>query len=763
MHLFHCSSSTQTGALAQLARYFGAALLSVLTLLALSSGSVPATAGAPTPPAGGTVQSAFEVASRHWNVPLPVLMSVGWVESHWEQRGGAPSVDYGFGIMHITDRSDGTMDRVVKLTGLAREFIRSFEEANIEAGAALLNDISRNSPSTTSKSNTLADWYATVAAYSGATDPLVRDGYAQEVFNTMQSGVSATLSTGEQAVLSPTRIDGVPAPLTPPAQSPDSPDYPPALWVPANANNYMAGRPYPPIDTLIIHDTEGSYASAISWFQNPGSGVSAHYVIRSSDGQITQMVREANTAYQAGNWDYNVRAIGIEHEGYQSQSGWYTEAMYQSSAALARDITEQYPIKKDRAHIIGHYQVPNQSHTDPGPLWDWTYYMSLVRRDTQRAALVDNTDPGFTATPSNLDPEHYWWIYGNGYNNSSTYATTSVINQASSYNSANWSSYLPSSGYYDVYAFIPWVDNHTPDTSAARYQVFAADGTYQIITSQRAITDVGNGSWANLGKFLFSSGTPARVSLSDWTGESGKNVWFDAVMWIPSISSDPPPPPPTAPPNRTSTPTLVPTSIAPSTATPTPTQTGTPAASWTPGPCGMRFSDLPDTHWAYSYVSYLYCQGALGGYDDSTFRPDEGSTRAQFTKLLVLGLGWVPYAPAPPTFSDVEPGSTFYAFVEAAYQHGVIGGYPDGTFRPGNPLSRVQAAKMLVLGRSWPLLTPLVPAFPDVPPDHWAYSYVETALSHGIIVGFPDGTFGPERDVNRAQLAKMVALAAQAP
>ena len=59
----------------------------------------------------------------------------------------------------------------------------------------------------------------------------------------------------------------------------------------ANPNNYSVGRQYGPLNFIIIHDTEGSYYSAISWFQNTNAIASAHYVIRSSDGQITQMVR----------------------------------------------------------------------------------------------------------------------------------------------------------------------------------------------------------------------------------------------------------------------------------------------------------------------------------------------------------------------------------------------------------------------------------------------------------------------------------------
>lgn len=752
------------------------ALVSVVLFLLfvpMTGGTVGAVQAADNPtaakPGSGPVSGAFSAAARKWNVPQQVLMAVGWVESHWDQRGGTPSTDFGYGIMHITDRPDGTMARALQLTGLTNDQVRAGVSANIEAGAALLHDISLQLTNAKNTSNSLADWYAAVGVYSGATDPFVRDQYAQEVFRIIKTGNSAVLQSGEQVSLDSTDVQGVPAALPAPPAVPDSDDYPPALWVPAYAGNYTVGRPYPPLNTIIIHDTEGSYASAISWFQNPASQVSAHYVIRSVDGQITQMVRDANTAWHAGNWDYNVRAIGIEHEGYMNQQGWYTEAMYQSSAALVRYITERYGISKDRAHIIGHYQVPNQNHVDPGPLWDWNYYMTLVRRDNQQVARVDNTDPGFAAVPSQIDPQHYWWVYGGGYNGSNTYVTTSVVNQSSSTNSATWTAQVPVTGYYDLYAFIPYVDNQTPDTLSARYHVFSASGEQVVTVSQGAITDVGSGSWANLGKFLFNGGVNSSVTLSDWTGESGKNVWFDAMMWIPSTTGSPPPTPqvsptPTSPAGNT--PTRTPTSSVP-TNTPTWTQTPLPTATsgptWTPGPCGMRFIDLPDTNWAYVYVNYLYCHGAITGYSDGTFRPNNSSSRGQFTKILVLSFGWTPYAPALPTFSDVPPPSTFYAYVESAVQHGVISGYPDGTFRPGNDVSRAQAAKILVLGKAWPLVSPPSPTFTDVPPGDWAYSYVETAVQHAIVSGYSDGTFRPAVSVSRAQLSKMTALSAQAP
>jgi hypothetical protein len=707
----------------------------------------------------GTLSNAFQHAADRWNVPVQVLMAIGYVESRWDQRGGEPSLDSGYGIMHITDRPDGTLLRAVELTGLSPAEIRDSAAGNIEAGAAHLSDISHKLDLPRS---TLADWYAAVAEYSGATVASVRDGYAREVYRLIAEGISADSGGGESLVLLPTDVGG---PLAPAVLAPESDDYPPALWVPAHPNNYTVGRPYPPLNTVVIHDTEGSYASAISWFQNPNSRVSAHYVIRSVDGQITQMVREANTAWHAGNWDYNVRSIGIEHEGYMNQPGWYTEAMYQSSAALARDVTEQYGIRKDRAHIIAHSEVPGSTHQDPGPLWNWNYYMSLIRRDPQRTGLVDNTDGGFVPVPSIIDPAHYWWVYSGGYGGTNAYMTTSVQNPANSYNSATWTAYMPSTAYYDVYAYIPYVNNGNPDTSSARYRVTASNGTVTSVVSQKSITDRGVGSWAHLGKFHFNGGAAARVALDDYTGESGLCVWFDAVMWIPALGNDPPPTqPPASTPTRTPTRTPTPTSGPPpptSPPPPPPTSTPIPGPTWTPGPCNMRFYDLPDTHWAYTYVSFLYCRGAISGYPDQTFRPGEGSTRGQFAKMLVLGLGWQPYNPINPSFSDVQPGSTFYTFVEAAYLRGAVQGYPDGTFRPNAPVTRAQAAKMLVTGKGWSLYSPPSPAFTDVPLGHWAYPYVHTAHSHNVVTGYPDGTFRPDTSVTRAQLAKMVALTAQ--
>ncbi|MET7685035.1 N-acetylmuramoyl-L-alanine amidase [Streptomyces sp. NPDC005423] len=157
-------------------------------------------------------------------------------------------------------------------------------------------------------------------------------------------------------------------------------DYDLAEWQPATTSNYTSSqRPTAyPLDYVIIHVTQETYPDTLDIFRNPKKKVSAHYVVRSADGHVAQCVREADIAWHAGNWDYNTRSIGIEHEGWVDQPAYFTDALYEQSARLTAATCEKYGIPKDRSRILGHYQVPGTDHTDPGPNWDWTRYIRLV-------------------------------------------------------------------------------------------------------------------------------------------------------------------------------------------------------------------------------------------------------------------------------------------------------------------------------------------------------------------------------------------------
>jgi N-acetyl-anhydromuramyl-L-alanine amidase AmpD len=155
---------------------------------------------------------------------------------------------------------------------------------------------------------------------------------------------------------------------------------PPVSWYPAHPENYTeAERVRESIDYIVVHVTQGSWSGSVNWFQNRGANVSAHFVVRSSDGKTAQCVRGSDIAWHAGNWTYNQKSIGIEHEGYINEPRWFTAQMYQASARLTAFLSERWGIPIDRDHIIGHDEVPGSDHSDPGPYWSWRTYMNLVR------------------------------------------------------------------------------------------------------------------------------------------------------------------------------------------------------------------------------------------------------------------------------------------------------------------------------------------------------------------------------------------------
>lgn len=168
-------------------------------------------------------------------------------------------------------------------------------------------------------------------------------------------------------------------------------DIPPVEWDPVHSSNYTAAsRGAADIRWVVIHVTQGSFEGTVSWLKNPNSNVSADYVIRNSDGYTKQMVSLEDIAWHAGGTNYNSHSIGIEHEGWVGETQ-FTDALYEQSAAIVRGLCNRFNIPKtyepgqkpwdarDGAGIMGHIQVPDNSHTDPGATWDWDHFMNLVK------------------------------------------------------------------------------------------------------------------------------------------------------------------------------------------------------------------------------------------------------------------------------------------------------------------------------------------------------------------------------------------------
>jgi hypothetical protein len=341
--------------------------------------------------AGFTFKAAMQSAAQARQVPLPLIEAIVYVNTKWEVIN-KPALDGGFLPMDITPSQ---VDQAAALSGHTTAEVKSDPTANLDAGAALL------AHSHTGGTD-LASWQPAIVSQLG---PYV----AAEIFDVLRTGASRKTSAGETVTLAPQSLPA-PAPAAGKAATVASPDYPPAAWVPANPANFSsADRPHDyPIDLIVIHDIEGSYGGAIQWFQNPSAQGSAHFVV-SQQGQVTQMVAEHDIAWHAGNWDYNTRAIGIEHEGFASCTDCYTQAEYNASAQIIASICSRWGVPLDRNHVIGHAEVPDPfnpgqfggagHHTDPGRYWNWSYYMSAAQFYAAALPSLPRMGPDPVATP----------------------------------------------------------------------------------------------------------------------------------------------------------------------------------------------------------------------------------------------------------------------------------------------------------------------------------------------------------------------------
>ena len=169
-------------------------------------------------------------------------------------------------------------------------------------------------------------------------------------------------------------------------------------------------------------------------------------------------------------------------------------------------------------------------------------------------------------------------------------------------------------------------------------------------------------------------------------------------------------------------------------------------------------------HWAESAISTLVKMGVVQGYPDGTFRPEGLVNRAEFAKIVARAFG---YAPTVDTrFRDMD-GHWAEPFVSALDSSEVVTGYPDGTFRPAQNVSRAEMAAILArvaqLGKVGEAdATAWNPSFRDVDSTHWAYRYVEVARRLDIIPLHFGLVFEPDRPATRAETAHMVNALAQA-
>ena len=155
-------------------------------------------------------------------------------------------------------------------------------------------------------------------------------------------------------------------------------------------------------------------------------------------------------------------------------------------------------------------------------------------------------------------------------------------------------------------------------------------------------------------------------------------------------------------------------------------------------------------HWAESVITQWQSKGLIQGYEDGTFKPGNTITRAEFVTLMNNAKGF--WSEGSINFSDVKNGSWFYSAVARAVAAGYVKGYSDGSFKPNNTITRAEAAVMIANTAKLSANEAGAYRFTDIGSiPAWARGSVGAVVAAGYMTGYPDGSFDANASISRAE------------
>lgn len=169
------------------------------------------------------------------------------------------------------------------------------------------------------------------------------------------------------------------------------------------------------------------------------------------------------------------------------------------------------------------------------------------------------------------------------------------------------------------------------------------------------------------------------------------------------------------------------------------------------------FSDVPITYPNYTAITYLKVHGVISGYPDGTFKPDQVVNRAEALKIILLGSGEQVAASVDlEPFRDVPRTDWYAPYVAKAKELAIVEGYSDGTFKPSQTVNLVENLKILLLTQKVDLNTVVVTSNPyaDAFADQWYAKYVEYAKEKNLIDADSSNNIYPAQGMTRAKLAE---------
>jgi len=171
------------------------------------------------------------------------------------------------------------------------------------------------------------------------------------------------------------------------------------------------------------------------------------------------------------------------------------------------------------------------------------------------------------------------------------------------------------------------------------------------------------------------------------------------------------------------------------------------------------FQDVSPTHPNYAAINYLRDQGIVQGYPDGNYKPDQTVNRVEALKIILLGSEIeVPEAQDTAGFNDVDINAWFSKYVVKAKELGIVAGYSDGTFRPGNQVNLVENLKILLNSSNIDVsgINVLTDPFNDTPKIAWYASFVQYAKDKKLVEADASGNVYPAQGMTRGTLAEVM-------
>lgn len=169
------------------------------------------------------------------------------------------------------------------------------------------------------------------------------------------------------------------------------------------------------------------------------------------------------------------------------------------------------------------------------------------------------------------------------------------------------------------------------------------------------------------------------------------------------------------------------------------------------------FTDVSATNPNYNAIMYLKSHGVISGYPDGSFKPDQTVNRAEALKIILLGSGETVAASVDlEPFRDVPRAEWYSTYVAKAKELGVVSGYADGTFKPSQTVNLVENLKILLLTKKIDVSTLTVSTDPyaDTSSSEWYAPYVQYSKDKNLIDADAKNMVYPAQGMTRGKLAE---------